>query len=98
MTTTTAKSKRTDAAYRIEAVAKAVLIFEALEGTAFEPVRIGRIVDRTQLPKDTVFRALRTLRDLGWVIQNGRGEWTIGNRFTRFAAKAARAKEEALNS
>ena len=84
--TTTAKPKRT---YEIEALSKGLAVLEALEGTAFEPVKIDRVVQRTQLPKDTVFRTLRTLELRGYAVRNQRGEWSPGRRFIRFAAKAA---------
>lgn len=77
--------KRTDADYEIEALSKGLVVLEALEGTAFEPVGIGRIVQRTGLPKDTVFRTLRTLRLRGYAVQNARGEWSVGNRILRFS-------------
>lgn len=82
-----------DSRYRIEALEKGLLVFEAIEGSAFEPVPIKRIVERCRLPKDTVFRALRTLRFMGWVTQNERGEWTISGRFIRLATKAAEKGE-----
>jgi len=89
-------ANRDDAAYRVQALEKGVAVIEALEGVAFEPVRIDRIVERCRLPKDTVFRSLRTLRRLGWAVRNDRGEWTVGGRFTRLAAKAAQQQEEKL--
>ena len=81
--------KRTDASYEIEALSKGLMVLEALEGSGFEPVPISRVVQRTGLPKDTVYRSLRTLRLRGYATTNDRGEWTVGRRFIRFAAKAA---------
>jgi DNA-binding IclR family transcriptional regulator len=81
-------NKRNDSDYEIEALSKGLAILEALEGTNFEPVSIGRIVDRCQLPRDVVQRSLRTFRLRGWAVQNDRGEWTIGRRFIRFGEKA----------
>jgi DNA-binding IclR family transcriptional regulator len=80
--------KRNDSDYEIEALSKGLAILEALEGTNFEPVSIGRIIDRSQLPRDVVQRSLRTFRLRGWAVQNDRGEWTIGRRFIRFGEKA----------
>lgn len=84
--------KRTDASYEIEALSKGLLVLEALEGSGFEPVPIARVVHRTGLPKDTVYRSLRTLRLRGYATTNDRGEWTIGNRFLRLRGEARQAK------
>lgn len=81
------RNRRTDDAYEIEALTKGIAVIEALEGTNFEPVPTGRIVQRTQLSRDTVERSLKTLRLRGWAVQNERGEWMIGKRFIRFAAQ-----------
>ena len=81
-------TKRCDSDYEIEAVSKALAVLEALEGTNFEPIPERRIVERTQLSRDTVMRTLKTLRLRGWTAQNDRGEWTIARRFIRFAEKA----------
>lgn len=83
---------RPDKFYEITALTKGLVVLEALEGTAFEPVSVQRIMQRTQLPRDTVDRTLKTFRIRGWAVQNDRGEWTAGRRFMRFAAAAA-AKE-----
>jgi DNA-binding IclR family transcriptional regulator len=81
-------NKRDDKDYEIEALSKGLAILEALEGSNFEPVAIGRIIQRSSLPRDIVHRTLRTLRLRGWAVQNERGEWTIGRRFIRFGEKA----------
>jgi DNA-binding IclR family transcriptional regulator len=83
--------KRTDADYEIESLTKGMAVLEALEGTNFEPVPIGRIIQRTELSRDIVLRTLRTFRIRGWAVQNDRGDWTVGKRFLRFAVKAAGA-------
>ena len=87
MTTTAKRPRRTrgDVDYQIEALSKGLAVLEALEGSGFEPVPIERIMERCHLPKDFVFRALRTLRLRGYAIQNGRGEWSVGNRILRFS-------------
>lgn len=86
----TTKNKRPDEAYEIAALSKGLAVLEALEGVAFEPVNVHRIMQRCQLPRDVVDRTLKTFRLRGWVVQNDRGEWTTGGRFIRFAAAAAR--------
>ena len=75
--------------YTIESVLKALLVVEALEGTSFEPVPMKRIMARTKFNRNLTMRLLKTLEEAGWASQNDRGEWTIGRRFIRFAAKAA---------
>lgn len=79
--------KRDDADYEIEAFTKVWLVFEALEGTQFEPVLQKRIEQRTGFSRDFVMRSLRTLRLHGLAIQNARGEWTIGARAIRLGSK-----------
>ena len=81
--------KRGDEQYEIEAVTKSLMVLEALEGTAFEPVPVKRIIQRCGLPRDTVERTLKTFRLRGYAVQNAKGEWTIGSRFIRFAVKSA---------
>lgn len=90
-----ATNTRTDADYEIESLSKGIIVLEALEGTSFEPVRQKKIEERTGFSRDLVMRTLKTLRLLGYAVQNDRGEWTIGRRFIRFAAKAAR-KESSI--
>lgn len=84
-------TKRTDADYEIEALSKGLAVLEALEGTAFEPVKASRIEQRTGLGRDIVMRTLKTLRLRGYAVQNDRGEWTIGKRFLRMAWTASEA-------
>lgn len=82
--------KRTDADYEIEALTKGVMVLEALEGTKFEPVSIDTIMQRTEFSRDFCTRALRTFRMKGYVIQNERGQWSIGKRLILFAGKISR--------
>lgn len=77
--------KRTEADYEIESVSKGLAVLEALEGTAFEPVRIQRIMQRTGFSKDLCFRTLCTLSIRGYAVRNAKGEWSIGPRFIRLA-------------
>lgn len=88
-------TKRGDADYEIEALSKGLAVLEALEGTSFEPVPLRRVMQRCpDLSRDTVMRTLKTFRLRGYVVTNDRGEWTIGKRFLRFAAKATEANDE----
>ncbi|MEO8649159.1 MAG: helix-turn-helix domain-containing protein [Acidobacteriota bacterium] len=83
------RTKRPDSNYEIEALTKGLVVLEALEGTAFEPVPVKRIIQRTQLPRDTVERSLKTFRLRGYAKQNERGEWVIGERILRLSGRYA---------
>lgn len=82
--------KRPDEEYEIEAVTKALMVLEALEGTNFEPVAIDRIMERTNFKRNFCERALKTFRMKGYAIQNERGHWSIGRRFIRLAQSISR--------
>jgi DNA-binding IclR family transcriptional regulator len=86
------RTKRPDEAYEIESLSKGLAVLEALEGSNFEPVPIKRIIERTQLNRNTVERTLKTFRMRGWAFQDDRGEWMVGSRFLRFAINLARHK------
>ena len=92
------RNKRPDEDYEIEAVSKAAAVLEALEGTAFEPVPVQRIIDRTGFKRDFVERALKTWRLRGYAVQNDKGEWMIGPRYIRMAKTAALAFPVTQNS
>lgn len=85
-------TKRDDADYEIEALSKGIKVLEALEGTAFEPVKWDRIAQRTGFNRDLVMRTLKTLRLNGYAVQNERQEWTLASRFIRFAGSVTRHK------
>ncbi len=83
-------NKRDDSQYEIESLSKGLAVLEALEGTAFEPVKQSRIEQRTGFKRDLVMRTLKTLSIRGYAVQNDRTkEWIIGPRFVRFAHTAA---------
>jgi DNA-binding IclR family transcriptional regulator len=84
-------NKRSDSDYEIEALTKGLAVLEALEGTNFEPVPVARIIERSQLPRDTVNRTLKTFRLRGWAVQTERGDWMVGRRFIRIAHATANA-------
>lgn len=88
------RNKRPDEAYEIESLSKGIAVLEALEGTSFEPVPVQRIIDRTGFKRDFVERALKTYRLRGYTVQNDRGEWTVGKRFTRLAVSVSTKKGE----
>ena len=84
--------KRDDADYEIEALSKGLAVLEALEGTNFEPVTQKKIEARTGFSRDLTMRTLRTLRLRGYVVQNDRGEWTVGRNLIRLAGAIQRYK------
>ena len=61
----------------------------------WEPVSVLTIMERTELPRDVVDRSLKTLRMLGYVIEN-KGKWTAGKRATRLATSIAKHKGDVL--
>lgn len=56
--------------------------FRILEELALEPaLSLKELTERTAIPKPTVYRLLRTLREIGYVTEDGpRGSYAIGNR------------------
>lgn len=85
-------AKRDDEEYRIEKFTKVWQVFEALEGTAFEPVKQSVIERRTGFDTNFVMRALKTLQLHGLAAKNERREWTIGRAAIRIAATIAKHK------
>ena len=81
--------KRRDEDYEIEALSKGLMVLEALEGIAFEPVSIDTIIGRTGFSKDFVFRALKTLKLRGYVTQE-KGKWLVGRRFIRLSQQVVK--------
>ena len=71
--------------YANENTIDTIKILEALEGANFEPVPIGRIIERSGVGYDKCRRVLITLELLGWAIQNERKEWTVGAKILRFS-------------
>lgn len=87
-----ARNNRSDAEYEVGGLTKGIKVLEALEGTAFKPVPVKTIMERTEFPRDVVDRSLKTLRLNGYAIQTDDGEWTIGRRLIRFAGSITRHK------
>lgn len=73
-----------DNPYVIESALKTLLVLEALEGTRFEAVSLKRIQERTKLPLNFCFRALQTLKELGYARETERG-WALGGRLLLFS-------------
>jgi hypothetical protein len=80
------RQDRADADYVIDAVAKALKVFEALEGRSFEPVSVARVVQRTGFNRDTVFRSLKTLKVCGYAKETLDG-WILGPKAEALAKK-----------
>lgn len=78
--------RRRDEDYEIEALSKGLMVLEALEGIAFEPVAIDTIIGRTGFSKDFVFRALKTLKLRGYAV-NEKGKWSVGPRVLKFSGR-----------
>jgi hypothetical protein len=80
------RHRRSDLDYSIDALAKGLKVFLALEGTNFEPITIKRIQQRTGFPYDFCLRALRTLAVAGFATQNEKG-WQVGPKLLRFSER-----------
>lgn len=87
-----ARNNRSDAEYEVGGLTKGIKVLEALEGSAFQPVTVATIIERTEFPRDIVDRSLKTLRLNGYAIQTEDGKWTIGRRAIRFAGSVTRHK------
>lgn len=79
------KRERPDSDYEIESLTKGLIVLEALEGSAEEPLELGRLMERTGFSRDLTMRILRTLRLKGYAIQRENKRWSIGGRIGRFA-------------
>ena len=88
------RRERADSDYATGALMKGLQVLEALEGTRFEPVSVQRIAERTRLPYDTCWRALRTLKVKGFVAETEQG-WTLSTRYIAFCRRAAEARNDA---
>lgn len=80
------RQARTDLDYQIDALAKGLKVFQALEGTNFEPVSVKRVEQRTGFSYDFCMRALRTLKIYGFAAQSPRG-WTAGPKLLVFSER-----------
>lgn len=86
-----AREIRPDADYEIESLTKGLIVLEALEGTAFEPVPLKTVIDRTGFSRDVVMRTLKTLRLKGYAVEVS-GKWSVGQRLVRLAGSIERHK------
>jgi hypothetical protein len=80
------RGDRADKDYLIEAVAKALKVFEALEGRNFEPVSVARVAQRTGFGRDFCFRALKTLKLAGYAKETLDG-WILGPKAEALSRK-----------
>lgn len=87
----TARTRRTDEDYTIDALAKGLKVVAALEGTRFEIVSVERIRQRTGFNYDFCMRALRTLKAEGIAEQIGK-EWRFTLRHLAFCRRAAESE------
>jgi len=81
-------AKRSDEEYENESLTRGLLVLEALEGTAWQPVTAKTVMDRTGLSRDQVDRSLKTLRLRGYAVCEN-GKWTVGKRLIRIAQSIA---------
>lgn len=80
------RADREDKDYVIDAVAKALKVFEALEGRSFEPVSVARVAQRTGFGRDFCFRALKTLKVAGYAKETLDG-WVLGPKAEALSRK-----------
>ena len=82
------RGDRADKDYLIDAVAKALKVFEALEGRNFEPVNVARVSQRTGFGRDFCFRALKTLKVAGYAKETLDG-WILGPKAEALARRVS---------
>jgi DNA-binding IclR family transcriptional regulator len=79
-------TQRTPSGSQIKSVARALTVIEALSAHR-EGATLTALARELSLPKGSVFRVLRTLRDFGYVRQDPLTErYALGTRFLRIAA------------
>lgn len=83
---TKTRKDREDKDYVIDALAKGLKVFEALEGRNFEPVNIARVAQRTGFDRDFCRRALKTLKIAGYAKETLDG-WTLGPKAEALSRK-----------
>ncbi len=70
-------------AQQIKVLRKAFGILEALHAGDREGIRLSKLADDVRLPRPTVFRILRTLQSMGYIIfDSGRESYAIAERLT----------------
>ncbi|PYS69311.1 MAG: hypothetical protein DMF69_17410 [Acidobacteria bacterium] len=85
----TAKAKRGEREekdYVMETPQKVLKVLEALEGRAFEPASINRVVQRTGFTQSFCRSALITLKQAGYAQRTLDG-WIVGPKLARFASR-----------
>lgn len=76
-----------EANYTIEALAKGLSVLAALEGSNFEAVTIQTVCDRTKLPYNYCFRALKTLESEGFAKETEGKRFILGPKVVRLSER-----------
>ncbi len=92
-----ANTKRNDEDYVIEAALRTLKVLEALEGAQFEAVPLKRIAQRTGLTDNFCFRALKTLKVMGYARETEQG-WKLGPRLLIFSESFTASLEPEINA
>jgi len=80
------RGERDEKDYVMETPQKVLKVLEALEGRAFEPATINRVVQRTGFTQSFCRSALITLKQAGYAKQTFDG-YIIGPKLARFAGR-----------
>ncbi len=88
------RGERDEKDYVMETPLKVLKVLEALEGRAFEPATINRVVQRTGFTQSFCRSALLTLKEAGYAQRTFDG-WIVGPRLARFAGRITRNSEKA---
>ena len=78
------RGEREDKEYVMQTPQKVLKVLEALEGRAFEPATINRVVQRTGFTQSFCRSALLTLKEAGYAKRTFDG-WIVGPKLVRFA-------------
>ena len=87
--------RRCDEDKAVQAVVKAIKVFEALEGSHFEPVSVKQIVKRCEIHRNMVMDYLATFQGMGWARQDETTKkWTVGRSMLRLSTAIVRSQKE----
>ena len=84
------RGERDEADYVMETPLKVLKVLEALEGRAFEPASINRVVQRTGFTQSFCRSALITLKQAGYAKRTFDG-WIVGPKLAQFASRITAA-------
>lgn len=90
---TSGRKQRDEASYAMQTPLKVLKVLEALEGRAFEPATIERVVQRTGFTQSFCRAALITLKQSGYAKQTLDG-YIVGPKLARFASRITAAHSE----